>query len=145
MWNKWKCLRKWLFPNYNVFRGPKWTGNWASEANIRNEHAKQYWCETRENILRKWPKTYLGVQNGPKIGPVRPIFYLPLEVATMNMWNNTNVKPTESSTVKNRYLGPISGSQNWAFEAHIVHISESSSNHYRKQDWCEFRGNCFTK
>ena len=24
-----------------------------------NEHAKQYWCETSENLLRKWPKTWI--------------------------------------------------------------------------------------
>ena len=70
------------------FSGPEWPKNWASETYIQhiskstcNEHLK---CETRENVLRKWPKprilTYLGGQNDPKIGPLRPAFHAPLKV-----------------------------------------------------------------
>ena len=33
---------------------------------------------------------------------------------------------------------------NWAFEAHIVHIYESSFNEHIKQDWCKSRGNFLT-
>ena len=33
--------------------------------------------------------------------------------------------------------------QKLAFEGHIVHISESSSNEHIKQDWCESRWNYF--
>ena len=37
-----------------------------------NDQVKQYWSETSENYSRKWPKnwilTYLGYQNGPKLG-----------------------------------------------------------------------------
>ena len=35
--------------------------------------------------------------------------------------------------------------RNWALEAHIVHICESSSNDHNKQDWCKSRGNFLTK
>ena len=55
--------------------------NWASRAHYLhtsestyNEHVKQYWCETGEHLLRKWPNTrilsYFGAQNGPEIGPI---------------------------------------------------------------------------
>ena len=33
----------------------------------------------------------------------------------------------------------------WAFEAHVVHISESSSNEHIKQDYCEPRATFWTK
>ena len=63
-------------PEFYFILGPK---NWTFEAHIFhtfkstcNEHVKQYWCETSENILRKWPKsiilTYFGVQMVPKLG-----------------------------------------------------------------------------
>ena len=87
--------------------GPKWPKSWPSEAHILhttkstcNEHVKQYWCQTSENFLRKWPKTgivtYFGVENGPKIGPLSPIFYTHLKVITMSMWNSTDVNPLET-------------------------------------------------
>ena len=51
-------------PEFLLIMGPKWSKNWASEAhNLHtskstcNEHVKQYWCETSENFLRKWPNT----------------------------------------------------------------------------------------
>ena len=86
--------------HFDLFGGPKWPQHWASDAHIPhtaestwNEHLKLYWCETSENVLKKWPNsrilTYFGVRNGPK---------------------------------------------KWAFGAHIVHISESSSNEHIKQD-----------
>ena len=63
--------------NFDLFVGPNWPKNWASEAHILhtsksscNEHMKQYWCETNGKFLRKWPKTailtYLGAQSWPK-------------------------------------------------------------------------------
>ena len=125
--------------------GPKWPVNWASEANIQhttksssNWHVHQDWCETNEIVFRKWPKTgiltYLGDQSGPKIGPLRPKFPTHLKVLAMIRWSNTDVKPVEtfleSDQTPEFWL-------TWSFEAHIVHISESSSNEQRKQDWCE--------
>ena len=67
---------------------------------VCNGHAKQYWCETSENLLRKWPKTliftYFVAQNSPQIGPLRPIFHTPLKVLAMSMWSNTTVKPMKT-------------------------------------------------
>ena len=114
----------------------------------------QDWCATSEKFLRKWPKTgmltYLGAQSGPKIGPLRPIFYTHLKVLGMSMWSNTVVKPVktfEKETKHQKFFllwGP-KWPRNWAFEAHILHISESSSNVHIKQDWCESRPNFSTK
>ena len=70
-----------------------------------------------------WEKTeifnYFDAQNGPKIGPLRPIFYSPLKVVTMSMGNNTDVKRIKKieKMTKNRNLVPILGSQNWCDEA----------------------------
>ena len=83
-------------PEFWLIWGPKWPQNWASEAHILhtskstwNEHVKQYCCETGKKLLRKWPNTrnfsYFGAQNGPEIGPLRPIFYTSLKVAPMRI------------------------------------------------------------
>ena len=68
-----------------------------------NEHVKQYWCETSDNLLRRWPKSS---------------FFL---LIWSPKWT-----------------------QNGPFEAHIWHISESSSTEQIKKDWCESRGKCLT-
>ena len=98
MWHQWKIFEKMTEDwNFVLFWGPKWPKNWTSEAHIPhtsksscNEHVKQYWCETSENFLRKWPKsrilTYFGIQNGPKIGPFGPILYISLKVAPMSIY-----------------------------------------------------------
>ena len=93
--------------NFYLFGGSKWPKNWTYETDILltskstcNEHVKQCWSETSENVLRKWPKTrfftYFGVLNGPKIGPLGPMFHTPLKVLAMSMRNNTNVKPVHT-------------------------------------------------
>ena len=82
--------------NFDLFGGPKWPQNWASEAHILhtskstwNEHVKQYCCETSENFFEKLPNTtnfsYFGAQNSPEIGPLRPIFYTSLKVAPIRI------------------------------------------------------------
>ena len=109
MWNQWKIFAKVTEDlNYDrhVFCGPKWPGNWASEANIQytssgsNWRVHLDWCETSGRFLRKWPKTriftYFGAPSGPKIGPLRPIFYTHLEVHAMSMWSHTDVKPVKT-------------------------------------------------
>ena len=54
----------------------------------------QWTCEAtlmwnQWKLLRKWPNsrilTFFGVQNGPEIGPQRPIFYTSLKVAPMSI------------------------------------------------------------
>ena len=85
-----------LRPEFWLILGPKVAQNWSSEAHILHtskstwsEHVKQYCCETSENFLRKWPNprnfSYFGAQNGPEIGPLRPIFYTFLKVAPMRI------------------------------------------------------------
>ena len=108
MWNQWNLCEKMTKDlNCNLFWDPKWPQNWTSEAHIPhtgectyNEHVKQYWCETSENLLRKWPKsrilTSFGIQNDPKIGPFRPILYTPLKVAQMSIQSKTDVNPEET-------------------------------------------------
>ena len=90
-------FRKWaktrIFTYFGAQSGPK---NRASEAYILftsestcNEHVKQYWCETSENFLRKWPNTriltYFGAQNDPEIGFLRPILNTVLKVVPMSI------------------------------------------------------------
>ena len=206
MWNQWKIFEKMTKDlNCDVFWGPKWPRNWASEADIQqtsksssNWHVNQDRCKTTGKFLRKWPKTwillfwgpkwpkkeahllytskkncsmwsntdmkhwklfekmtidqnfdFLGAQNRPKIGPLRPIFHTPLKVLAMRMWSNTDMQPVKTfweSDHRTEFLltfGPKMA-KNWAFMAHIVHISESRSNEHIKQDWCESRGSIFT-
>ena len=59
-------------------------------SNIGVKPVKTFW----ENF--DWILTYLGAQNGPKIGPQRPIFHTPLKVLAMSMWSNTDVKPVNT-------------------------------------------------
>ena len=84
----------WENENYDLFGGPKWPGNRASEANIQhtsksssNWHVHQDWCETSGKLLRKWTAffTYFEAQSGPKFGPLMPIFSTHLEVLLMSM------------------------------------------------------------
>ena len=92
--------------NFYLFWGPKWHKNWTSEAHILhtykstcNEHVKQYWCEISENFLRKLPKTWFFTylwENGPKIGPLRPIFHTLMKVLAINMRSNNDVKPVKT-------------------------------------------------
>ena len=132
--------------NYYVFRGPKWLGNWASEADIQhpsksslNWHVNQDWCETSGNVFLENDQmagifTY-STQCGPKIWLLMPIFSTPLKVLAMSMWSNTDVKPVktfwESNQKEEFWL--IWGPKNWAFEAHIVHITESSCNGHKNK------------
>ena len=71
--------------NFDLFGGPKWPQNWASEAHILhtskstwNEHVKQYCCETSENFLRNYQTPQIFLTLGPKIaqklGPWGPYF-----------------------------------------------------------------------
>ena len=94
---QWKLFAKMTKDrNFYLFLGPKVAKNWASEAHILhkfestcNEHVKQYCCETSENFLRKRPNTRnltnFGAQNGPQIGPLRPIFCKSLKAAPISI------------------------------------------------------------
>ena len=78
-------------PEFSLILGPKVIqklGLWGADIlntskSTCNEHVKQYWCVTSENILRKWPNTriftYFGAQNDPEIEPLRPILYTSLK------------------------------------------------------------------
>ena len=77
--------------NFYLCWGSKWPKNWASEAHILhtfkstcNEHVKQYWYETSENVWESdlTPEFWLTwVQNGLEIGILRPTLYTSVEVA----------------------------------------------------------------
>ena len=94
-------------PLKNVWENNQRPEFWAYEAHILNtskstcnEHVEQYCCETGENFLRKWSNTrnltYFGDQNGPEIGPLRPIFYTSLKVAPMSIKSKADVNPEQT-------------------------------------------------
>ena len=93
-----------------------------------------------ENDQRSEFLTYFGVQSGPKIGPLRPIFSTHLKVLAMCMWSNTDVKPVETSWENYQrtefWWGP-KWPRNWASEAHIPHTAESTCNEHVKRCWCD--------
>ena len=109
MRNQWKVLRKWqkIDRNFYLFWGPKWPTNWTTEAHIIytcertcNDHVKEYWCKTSEDILRKWPKTWnvtnLGAQMAPNLALWGPFSkhrwkYLQWAVEVILMWNQWNL------------------------------------------------------
>ena len=97
---------------------------------------KKFWeNDQRPNIYLLW---------GPKIGPLRPIFHIPLKVLAMSMLSNTDVKSVKTfREVEKSRIWLTSGVRNGLkldVEAHIVHISESTSNEHLKQNWCEPEG-----
>ena len=81
---------------------------------------------------------YLGAQNDSVIGPMRPIFNTPLKVDQIDMYTKTDAKPVEiflDNDQKLKFLlilGP-KVAQNWASEAHILNMSESTFNEHVKQ------------
>ena len=99
-----------------------------------------------ENDERPEFLLFFLAQSGPKIGPLRPIFSTHIKVLGMSMWSNTVVKPLKTFWEITKHqkfvlLWVPKWPRNWAFEAHILHISEGSSNAHIKQDWCESRPN----
>ena len=103
-----------------------------------------------EEMTKDLNFTNFGAQNGPKIGSLRSIFLTSLKVLAMSMWNNTMwnmLKLFEKVTkIQNFDLFWVQNDQkNWAFETHIFHIYDSSSNEQMKQDWYESSGNLLTK
>ena len=87
---------------------------------------------------------------GPK-WHLRPIFSTHLKVLATSMWSNTQMKPVKRFLKKRTYIriltdvGTPKWPRIWASEAHVVHISESSSNEHIKQDYCEPRATFWTK
>ena len=81
---------------------------------------------------------YFGVQNDTEIGPLRPIFNTPLQVAQIDMYTKTDEKPVEMFWQMNKYhyfysfLDP-KWSKNWASEVQILHTSKSTCNEHVKQ------------
>ena len=103
-----------------------------------------------ENMTKDLNFDLFWAQNGPKIGPLRPIFHTLLKVLDTSMWSNTDMKPmktlwgSEQSPQFWLNLGSTMA-PNWIFGTHTVHIYESSPNEHIKQDWCESRGKFLTK
>ena len=139
--------------NFGLLYGPKWPKNWTSEAHILHTSiiifAMGMWSNTDvkpvktfiENDQRPDCFTYFG----PTIGLLRPIFHTSLKVLAMSMRNN-DVKPVKTFSESDQredfwLIWEPKWTKNLAFEADIVHFSESSSNEHIKQDWCEPSGN----
>ena len=80
-------------------------------------------------------------------GPYSPHIWKYLEWAceAILLWNQC--KRFEKVTKHQKFflLWDPKWPRNWAFDAHILHISESSSNAHTKKDWCESRPNFSTK
>ena len=114
---------------------------WASKAILMWNQ----WKVPRNVIL-----TYLGPKMVPRLGSwgsysTHRWKYLQWGYEAILMWHQW--KTFEKMTkVQNFYSlwGP-KWAKNWVIEAHILHISESSSIEHIKQDWCESRGNFSTK
>ena len=83
-------------PRNRAFRAHHWNAHKSTP----NKHATQEWCETGGKYLRKWRRTwimiYFEAQNGPDIGPVRPMFNTTLKVAQIDMYTKTHAKPVEN-------------------------------------------------
>ena len=106
-----------------------------------NKHVNQNWCEMNGKYLIKWLNTwimiYLGAQNDPETGPLRPIFITSLNLVHWHVhqdWCKTNGKCLTNDQIPELLLilGPRVA-QNWAFEAHILNTFISSWN--VKQYW----------
>ena len=58
--------------NFHLFWDPKWSQNWASEAQIQHTSKSSKWNNTGGTFLRKWPQTeILNLFWDPKIGKNR--------------------------------------------------------------------------
>ena len=142
--------------NYDLFWGPKWSGNLASETDIQhtsksssNWHVDQDWCETSGISFEKMTKDrifdlFWSPKCPPKIGHLRTIFSIPLKVLAMSMWSNADVKPAKrfEKITEDRNLDLLWGPkllQNWS------HASKSRYNERVKQYWCETSGNFLRK
>ena len=91
-------LSKWLKTrNCYLLTDPRWPRNGTCEAYVLNTSKS-----IRENFLRKWPNNltlaYFWNQNGPKIGPLRPIFHTCKSTCNEHVkqyWYETNEKVTK--------------------------------------------------
>ena len=155
MWHQWKIFEK-MAENlkYDLFWGPKLPRKWASEANIQhtsksssNWYVHQDWCgkfwkndQRPEFLLILGPKVahQLGLwgPNSPHIEK-----YLQWACEAILMWKEWKLFEKVTKHQHFYLLWGPKWPRNWAFDAHIEHISESSSNEHIKQDWCESRGN----
>ena len=90
-----------------------------------SKHVKQYWCETSEDFLRKWPMTwiltYFGAQNGPEIWPLRPTLYARYSKIDVNPKENFN------KILKNLNFDSFGGPK-WPQNLGLLHTYRSSSN-----------------
>ena len=99
----------------------------------------------------QWPEFLLvwGAKMVPKLGlwgPYSTHFWKYLWASeAILMWNLWKLFEKVTKVQNFHLLWDPKWPKNWAFEAHIVHISESSSNEHIMQDWCESRGNILTK
>ena len=81
-----------------------------------------------EKMTKDWNFYLFWAPNGPKIGPLRPIFHTFLTVHAMNMWSNTDVKPVKTFLRKWPKTGIFTcfGAQNGLeIGPQIVHIFDS--------------------
>ena len=106
-WKQWKTTKDWNL-------GPKWPKTWASEAHIL--HTCKNTCKwAYEAILMRNQWKFFEKMTkdrnfeAPKLGPMSPIFYMPLRVVTMSMWNKSDVKPVETFEKMTGIWGPRLG------------------------------------
>ena len=141
IWNQWKIFEKMTEDhNYDRFWGPKWPeiGSLRPIFNtpIKVAQIKMYTkTDTKpmgiclENSQRLEYLLIYGAQSGLQIEPLRPIFstFLTIICKRARMWKLFE-KVTKHQNV-DLLWGP-KWPRNWAFEAHIIRISERSSNEH---------------
>ena len=125
-------------PGFRPIFGSKWDKNLASEAHII--HITKYLQCASEiipmwnpwKLLKKWPKTgistHFGAQNGPKIGPLRPIFPTSLNILAKGVWSHADVKivkPFWECDQRGEFglvLGPITAQKCWLWSPYCIHL-----------------------
>ena len=140
------CENEW-WPQSWSFRWPKMTqklGFWGRYSthllSSSNWHVDQDWWETSGFFVRKWPRSEFWGLKCPKNWPLEAHI-----LHTSKSTCNEHVKQCWCETSENflrkwlktrilTYFGVQKGPKYWAFEAHILHISESSSVELIKQD-----------
>ena len=113
-------------------------------SNTDAKPVKTFW----ENDQRPEFLLILGPKMAPKLGLWGPYFthhwkYLQWVCEAILMWNHRKLFEKVTKVQNFDLLWGPKWPTNWAFEAHVVHISESNSIEHTKQDWCEFRGKHF--
>ena len=139
-----------------IFWGPRWPGNWASEAIIQhtsksssNWYVNYGWCETSGNCWENVQRPEILLILASKVAQILDLWhiqnYSQWTCEAILIWNRWKCFE-EVTKVQNVYLLKAPKCpKNRAFGAHIININKGSSSGLNKQYWCESRGSFLTK